>query len=202
MAVIILVRHGQTEFNRTDRFRGRLDVPLNETGLRQADMAAAAIRARYEVEAVYSSPLSRAVKTAEPIAWAFGLPVRILPGVGDFGYGDWEGRSFADVQAAYPEQYDLYLHRPHLARIPGAGSLLGLRRRASRAVEQVAELHPSGTAVMVSHRMVCRVLVCYLLGLGVRDLPRVELETASISVFEKRDDGWTALLIGDTCHLG
>jgi len=202
MARVILVRHGETEFNRTDRFRGRIDVPLNETGLCQAEMAARAVRERYRVSAVYSSPLSRAMRTAEPIARATGLSVQVLPGLLDFGYGEWEGKSFQEVEREYPEQYRLYLTQPHRAMIPGGESLRAFRGRVAAAVEWVASAHPAETVALVGHRMVCRVLVCYLLGLSNADLPRVELDTGSISLFEKRDgEGWVALLLNDTCHL-
>ncbi len=201
MSRIVLVRHGQTEFNRTDRFRGRIDVPLNETGVCQAEQAATAIAARYRVSAIYSSPLSRAVQTAEAIGRATRLTVQPLPGILDFSYGEWEGKSIAEVESDYPEQYRLFVARPHLARIPGGESMRAFRRRLASAVERVAAAHASGTVVLVGHRMVCRVLACYFLGLGNADLPRVDLETASISLFERRPEGWATLLLNDTCHL-
>jgi probable phosphoglycerate mutase len=80
---ILLVRHGQTEWNRVERFRGRADVPLNETGLAQAEATGRRIAAEWQPTAIYSSPLSRAVKTAEAIANHFALPVQIHPGLTD-----------------------------------------------------------------------------------------------------------------------
>lgn len=201
MTRLVLVRHGETEFNRTDRFRGRLDVPLNETGLRQAERAGQAIMDRFDVSAIYSSPLSRAMKTAEAIGRVLGLAVQPLPAIVDFSYGEWEGKSYREVEAAYPESYRFYLAEPHRAVIPGGESLRRLRRRVAAAVKEMAAAHPDETVVMVSHRMVCRMLVCYLLGLGNRDLWRVELDTASISLFEQQEPGWVMLQLNDTCHL-
>jgi len=74
MTRIILVRHGQTEWNRVERFRGRADVPLNETGLAQAEATGRRVASEWQPVAIYSSPLSRAVKTAEAIARHFDLP--------------------------------------------------------------------------------------------------------------------------------
>ena len=199
---LILVRHGETEFNRTDRFRGRIDVPLNEAGLWQAEMAAGAIRERYHVSAVYSSPLSRAMKTAEPIAREAGLVARSLPGLLEFSYGDWDGKSYEEVAKEYPEKYHLYLTEPRRAEIPGGENLDDFRRRVAAAVEQAVSSHPDETIVLVAHRLVCRMMVCHLLDLEDEKLPRLEVDNASISLFEKREpEGWVALLLNDTCHL-
>ncbi len=201
MSRLILVRHGQTEWNRVERFRGHIDLPLNETGIWQAEQAAKTIAAKCRVAAVYSGPLSRATRTAEAIGRAVGAAVQVIPALDDFSYGEWEGKSPEEVAAAYPDLYRLWQAQPDMASIPGGESLAGLRERAALAVEEVAVAHPAETVVMVSHRMVCKVLVCYLLGLENSHLSRVELDTASISLFEKREPGWTALQLNDTCHL-
>jgi phosphoserine phosphatase len=83
MTRILLVRHGQTEWNRVERFRGRADVPLNETGLAQAEATGRRVAAEWQPVAVYSSPRSRSVKTAEAIAKHFNRPVQIHPGLAD-----------------------------------------------------------------------------------------------------------------------
>ncbi len=201
VARIVMVRHGQTELNRANCFRGRIDVPLNEAGLRQARQTGLAVRERHDVAAVYSSPLRRAMQTAEAIGEAAGVAARAHPGLLDFSYGEWEGRHFEEVQRAYPDQYQLYLVAPHRARIPGGESLRTFRRRVAAAAESIAAAHPSETVVLVGHWMVCRVLACHFLGLGNAGLPRVFLDNASISLFERRRGGWTAMLLNDTCHL-
>jgi phosphoserine phosphatase len=202
MARLILVRHGQTEWNRVERFRGRIDVPLNEAGIWQAQRAARAIRARYQVTQVYTSPLSRAASTAEAIARAAGLPVQVLPEINDFSYGEWEGKSPEEVAGTDPEVYRIWQTQPHLVSIPGGESLAGLRKRAAAVAEKIAADHPAESVVVVSHRIVCKVLACYLLGLENSHLWRVDLDTASISLFEKSDGvDWVTMLLNDTCHL-
>jgi phosphoserine phosphatase len=88
---MILVRHGQTEWNRVERFRGRADVPLNETGLRQAVLTAERIACSWHPVAVYSSPLSRAQQTAQATARQFDLSVEVNEGLADIDYGKWQG---------------------------------------------------------------------------------------------------------------
>ena len=201
MARVILVRHGQTEWNRVERFRGHVDVPLNETGLQQAERAAEAIRGRYRVAAIYSSPLRRAMRTAEAIGRRTGVPVEPLSDIVDLSFGEWEGKPREEVKASYPELFRLYVAQPQHLRIPGGETVRQLRARTSAAVEKLAERHRDDTVVLVSHRMVCHTLVGYFLGLPISHLWRVLIDTASLSIFEKGRNGWVALLLNDTCHL-
>ena len=100
MAFVYLVRHGQTAWNKSEIFRGRADVPLNERGLKEAELAAEYFRGR-KVDAIYSSPISRAVQTAEKIAGVLGLKVRMHSGITDMSFGDWEGRPVHYVLPAH-----------------------------------------------------------------------------------------------------
>ncbi len=97
MTTVYLVRHGQTAWNKEEIFRGRSDIPLNETGLREAELAGEFLKSM-EVEAIYSSPLARAWQTAQKIAGFHGLDVRPLEGLTDMSFGHWEGRSLEEVK--------------------------------------------------------------------------------------------------------
>ncbi len=130
MTRIILVRHGQTEWNRVERFRGHADVPLNETGLAQAEATGLRIHGEWQPSAVFSSPLSRAVKTAEAIAKHFDLPVQIQSGLVDIDYGEWQGLSPDEVRARWPAELDAWYHQPDQAIIPDGETLAQLRRVA------------------------------------------------------------------------
>lgn len=201
MTRIVLVRHGQTEWNRHDRFRGHIDVGLNATGTRQAAEAGATIARRYHVSAIYSSPLSRAASTAAEIGRATEIPITTLAAITDFSYGEWEGKTPEEVAVAYPDAFRLWNERPHLAQLPGGESLEQLRDRACTAIEELAASRAGQTIVVVTHRMVAKVLACHFLGLPNSRVWNLEMATASISLFEKRDAGWVTLLLNDTGHL-
>ncbi len=201
MARVILVRHGQTEWNRAERFRGLVDIDLNETGAWQAERLGEAIAAGYQVSAVFSSPLVRAMRTAEAIARAVGVSVTSYPALVDFSYGVWEGKTPEEVEAAYPDVYRLWLTQPQRVKIPGGESLRNLRLRVSNALLRIVRDHPEGTVVLVSHRAVCKVLACYLLGLPNSQLWKLELDNGSYSIFEEWDVGWVTRLLNETCHL-
>jgi len=126
MARIVLVRHGQIEWNRVERFRGRADVPLNDVGLAQAEATGRRVAAGWRVSAIYASPLSRAVRTAEAIAAHFGLPVHVHPGLADIDYGRWQGLTPEEARARWPEEVDAWYHAPERAQIPGGETLAEL----------------------------------------------------------------------------
>ena len=185
MTKVILVRHGQTEWNREERFRGQIDVPLNETGLWQAEQTAKAIKRKYSISAIYSSPLSRATRTAEAIGRAVGVPVQPHAGVTEFNYGEWEGKTPQEVAVAYPDLYHLWLTQPHLVRIPGGDGVTQFRLRVAAAVDGIVAEHPTEDVVLVVHRMVGRALASHLLTQSDLCIPRLELNTGSISLFER-----------------
>jgi phosphoserine phosphatase len=201
MTTVILVRHGQTAWNEVERFRGRADVPLNEIGLAQARATGQHIAARWPVSAVYSSPLERAVKTAEAIAVHFHLPVRTHSGLADIDYGDWQGLTPDEVQARWPEALHTWLDAPHQARIPGGETLDALRVRAMNAVRELVAHHPEQTIVLVSHTVVNRVILLAVLGLGNDRFWRLRQDTCAINVFESDGKDYLVVLLNDTCHL-
>jgi probable phosphoglycerate mutase len=129
MTRIILVRHGQTEWNRVERFRGRADVLLNDTGLAQAEATGRRVAAEWNPTAIYSSPLSRSVKTAEAIAKHFSLVVQIHSGLSDIDYGEWQGLTPDEARSRWPEIVEAWYNAPHLARIPSGETLDDVRAR-------------------------------------------------------------------------
>ncbi len=202
MTRIFIVRHGQTEWNRVERFRGRLDVPLNEVGLAQAQATAARLAAQKDVVAVYSSPLSRAVRTAEPIAERLGLAVQPLAALDDLHFGEWQGRTPAEVAERYPDLYRRWELAPHTVQFPGGESLAALRNRAFPALLALAERHAGQACVVVSHKVVCKVLLSAALGLDESHYWQIELDNAAISTVESRHGLFVVTQLNDTCHLG
>lgn len=197
---IILVRHGQTAWNRDDRFRGRSEIELTDLGQRQAEAIAEQLAAA-PVTAIYSSPLRRAVQTAARIAARHNLEVRVEDGLVDVDYGAWVGLSAAEAAARYPDAWQLWLHRPQDLCFPEGECLRDVRRRAVAAVEALARRHRGETVVMVSHRVVCLLLVCHSLGLNESHLWRVDYDVAAISHLEVQNGRLTAFCLNDTCHL-
>jgi len=201
MTRFILVRHGQTEWNRVERFRGRADVPLNQNGLKQAEATGQRIAREWQVAAVYASPLSRAVRTAEAIAVHFSLPVHPHPDLIDIDYGEWQGFTPDEVAERWKSELDRWFQQPHLCHIPGGESLEDLRRRGLHAIHNLAKQHGGQTIVVVGHTVINRVILLAILGLGNDRFWHLRQDTCAINIFEEENGDFTLVSLNDTCHL-
>ena len=181
MAKIIIARHGQTAWNVDEVFRGRIDVELNETGIKQAELLGRYL-SRFKIDAVYSSPLARARKTAEMIAVHQRLKVEIAPGLIDLDFGAWQGLTVQEVKNRYRELYEKWANSPETVIFPSGESLLDVRKRAISVVGDVLAKY-QGMVVLVSHRVVNKVLVCALLGLDSSHFWNIRQDTCGITTF-------------------
>ncbi|MCX8117394.1 MAG: histidine phosphatase family protein [Desulfobacterota bacterium] len=197
---IYLVRHGQTAWNREEIFRGRTDVPLDETGLKQAELAGQYLSQR-KVDAIYSSPLQRAIQTAEKIARFHGLEVHPLKGLIDMSFGSWEGHAHQEIKETDPETYRRWREEPHLARLPGGETLDQVRERAMAALEEVIQRHPGESLVLVSHRVVNKVLLCGILGIDNSHFWQIAQDTTAINLIQYHQGRYVLALMNETCHL-
>lgn len=201
MTIFVLVRHGQTEWNRVERFRGRADVPLNDVGLAQALATAQRVGATWKPAAIYSSPLSRAVRTAQAIAERAGLDVHLHSGLVDIDYGEWQGLTPDEARQRWPEETANWYEAPEKACIPGGESLRELQRRAMAAVTEVGMRHPEETVVLLGHTVVNRLVLLGVLGLGLNRFWHLRQEPCAINVFEWDGRDFTLVSMNDTCHL-
>ncbi|NOZ87419.1 MAG: histidine phosphatase family protein [Deltaproteobacteria bacterium] len=199
MAVLVLARHGQTEWNKEQRFRGRADVPLDEVGLAEAEALASAFEGM-EIGGIYSSPLGRCKQTAGPLAKRLGLDVRVLPGLADIDFGSWQARQKDEIERQEAELYNLWLEHPEQVRFPGGENLEDVQARAMESIDRIVEENSAGAFVAVTHRVVCKVLVCGLLGIPLSLFWRIRQDAACIDVFEIDDKGATLVRLNDTHH--
>jgi len=212
---IILARHGQTGWNAgagSERFRGRTDLPLDDTGLAQAQALAARLvadRQDLPVAALYSSPLLRARQTLAPLAAELGRPAQAHPGLLDIDYGRFQGLTHREAADLYPELYRLWRAAPSRVRFPGGESLADLQARVRALLGEVAARHPGQALVLVGHEIVNKVLVCTLLGLDLDQLWRIRQDPAGLDLFRQKGPGplgrdgekWLVHCLNDTCHL-
>lgn len=207
MTRIILVRHGQTEWNRNERFRGHADIPLNATGMRQAEATGERVAAEWQLSAIYSSPLSRAVDTGQAIAdhlarsYQARTPVQPISNLSDIDYGDWQGLTPEEARLRWPMEINAWYTSPQTLQIPGGESLEDLRLRAMQAVDQIIKRHPGETIAIVGHTVINRVILLGMLGLGNERFWRLRQDTCAINVIEAENGAFTLVTLNDTCHL-
>ncbi len=185
--MVFLVRHGVTDWHDQGKVLGQRDIPLNATGTAQAEAVAEAL-SKVKIADVISSPLVRAVQTAELIGQRFGIQVARDPRFNDFRVGKWEGMKYEDISAS-PE-YQRFLADPMSERIPGGGeSMADIRKRAVGGVEQSIEDCPSGDGmVIVTHAGLIRVLLTHYAGSNPANYHRIRVSPASVSVLSFSDD--------------
>ncbi len=183
---VFLIRHGVTAWHAEGRVLGQRDIPLSQSGIAQAEEAAAALRGVKMAE-VLSSPLQRAIQTAEIIGQETGIEVARDPRLIDFQLGKWTGMTYADV--AKNEEYQRFVQQPESERIPGGESLDDIRRRAVAAVDQALRDNATGDALaIVTHAGIIRVLITHYMGSRPANYHRVRVSPGSISILGFTDD--------------
>ncbi|MFA4904731.1 MAG: histidine phosphatase family protein, partial [Desulfobaccales bacterium] len=147
---LILVRHGETQWNREHRVQGQGDLPLNESGKKQAELIAIALH-NERVEAVYTSPLRRALGTAEAINHFHRVGIKIIDGLKELDTGELDGVYASDMGARHPEFFRIWMADAALARMPGGESLPELQERVWNSIQSILNNSHSNTVVVVSH---------------------------------------------------
>ena len=199
MTEIIIARHGETEWNVSEIFRGRIDVNLNETGIKQAELLGQYL-SKKAIEAIYSSPLQRALKTAEIIAKHLGLKVKVEPGLIDFNFGRWQGLSHQEVKEKYKELYAEWTTHPERVIMPDGESLEDVRKRVIKVTNKVIKKH-KGTVVLVGHRVVNKIIICTLLGLDNSHFWKIKQDTGGITIFIYQNGQFILTRHNDTSYL-
>jgi broad specificity phosphatase PhoE len=201
MTTYLVVRHAETAWNREERFRGRADLHLDETGRKQAEAVARRIAAGYRPTAIFTSPLQRATQTAAVIGQHLGLKVEPHEDLIDLNYGDFEGLNSTEARSRYGGLYDTWLVAPHVVHFPNGESLNDLAQRVDRLMQQVGQDYPGETVVLVSHSAVCRVLLCRLLHIHCGHFWQFAVDPASLTVYQVDQGVGKLILMNDTSHL-
>jgi len=203
MPKFILVRHGESVWNSERRIQGSLDPELSPRGRRQTDLLVAHLGVHLSpaVAAIYASPLRRAAQTAEQIAGAYHLPVIHDPDLRELFLGAWEGKTVAEIQAAFPGLYEKWLEDPLAFPAPGGEDLRAFERRVVGAIQRMQRDHPRGDLIVVSHGGVIKALLCFALGLDIRHLFRLKQDNTAVSRIQLDGPSRRVLLLNDTCHL-
>ncbi|MCL0095029.1 alpha-ribazole phosphatase [Dehalococcoidia bacterium] len=204
MARLILVRHGETEWNKSFRYQGHSDIHLNDNGIEQV----ARVRDRLaseRIDIIYSSDLSRACETAEIIASMHGM-VEICqsPLLREMNFGQCEGMTFDEIKERYPGiagDPKAWRTRSPEVHLPDGESIAQLAARVARFAGKLKEHKPEETVLVVAHGGSLQVLICILLGISLEHWWQVRLSSASVTIMDISPEGATIVVLNDTCHL-
>ncbi|WP_054813324.1 bifunctional RNase H/acid phosphatase [Nocardia arizonensis] len=198
---LLLLRHGQTELSVQRRYSGRGNPPLTEVGREQAARAAAMLADKGDIAAVVSSPLGRTRETAGAVGAALGADVRVLDGLIETDFGEWDGLTFLEAAERDPDLHTRWLGDSSVAA-PGGESFDQVRERVEGVRRDLVALHPGANVVVVSHVTPIKTLLQLALGVGPSLLYRLHLDLASLSIAEFYPDGGASVrLVNDTSYL-
>ncbi|MBI5664499.1 MAG: alpha-ribazole phosphatase [Nitrospirae bacterium] len=212
MTRVYLIRHGETEGAESRRYKGHIDVPLSENGIEQIKRVAEYIMRDGDVgarravplqngnggvDAVYSSDLSRAIKSAEIIAGPHGLKPVIVEALKERSFGVWEGMSFDEIKEKWPDAFNAWAANPLKFSPMDGESTIEVRDRVIKAFEEIINKHNGQTIAIVSHGGVIRVLLSELLGMPLENIFRIAQDYAAVNVVEMWDYPVVKLINGD-----
>ncbi len=173
MTQLLLIRHGESQANLERVFAGHLDSPLTALGLAQAKSTGDFIAREYRVDAVYSSDLARAYETGCQTARHFGLAVEKETALREIFGGQWEGKTFCQLEEQFPEDYGRWQHNIGTARCTGGEAAQELAARIFAAVEKICRANPGKCVVIAAHAMGIRCLMWRLSGKPLDDMQQI-----------------------------
>jgi probable phosphoglycerate mutase len=198
---LYFLRHGETTSSQTGGYCGTLDPDLTPAGHEMAQDFAAVYR-DLAWEAVFCSPLKRAVATAQPLCEAVGLTPKLRDGLKEIAYGEWEGKTPDEVNREFHDKYVSWLADPGWYPPTGGERGVDIARRSSLVLDEIERSLPSGNVLVVSHKATTRIMLCSLLGIDVgRYRDRISLAVAALSIVEMTKQGPLLKLLGDRSHL-
>ena len=197
---LCIVRHGETAWNAEHRVQGQLDVPLNAVGEAQA-LAAARALAQERFDAVYSSDLERARKTAEPAASALGREVLLDRDLRERHYGVFERLTYAEVKTRYPEDYARFEAREPGFNFRTGESLKSFYDRSIAVVERIAGGHRDQSILVFTHGGVLDMFYRHVTGLGISAPRDFGIPNAGLNRLEFGARGWVIRAWADVAHL-
>jgi len=197
---LYLIRHGETDFNVEGRYQGQIDSTLSQRGRAQTECLAEAL-ARVPFRAIYSSPLSRSLETAQAIAARHALAVVPLDGLREVGMGEWEGLTEDEITARFGPVLTARRKDPEYVT-PGGGESLGaLQARGLATIRGLVARHPCEAIAVVAHGGLNKAILLGILGAPFSRYWAIRQDNGAINVLEFDDRGARVRLLNETAHL-
>lgn len=199
MTRIYLIRHGETEWNREGRLQGVSNILLSAEGIRQARLLAEHTPF-HTVDAIYSSDLSRAIRTAEILAEKFGLSVIEERGLRETNFGDWEGNLLADLAMQIPE-FEKFFTKPDKVHPPNGETFLESQARVMTALEEIVADNDGRSVLVVCHGAVIRLMICAALSMPIRKMWAIGQSNMAVNILHVEGGRAIVELLNSTAHL-
>ena len=197
---IYLIRHGETLWNKNQRFQGMIDTELSENGIRQAQKLARRLIGR-KFAAIYSSDLKRAFATAQEIATGSGMEITAEPRFREMSFGEWEGLDYSGLGKKWQGKMNGFFRDPMSVAIPGGESFDDFCNRVCSAFYEVVARHEGQDVLIVSHGGSIRAIIADILKFPAASFWSVRLENTAVSIIQVADGRFLLSKLNDTTHL-
>lgn len=197
---IFLIRHGETEWNRSGILQGNSDIALTAEGIHQAKMLAE--RAPFKAaDAIYSSDLIRAVETANILAEKFNLTLKIDSGLREANFGDCEGIPLNVLLAKHIGGFEQFFTRPDKVNPPNGETFLQCQARVVNTLEEIVAEHENQNVIIVSHGAAIRLMLCAVLNIPIRNMWAIAQFNMALNILRYDEGNFTVELVNGTAHL-
>ena len=200
MTQLILVRHGQTEWNAGGRYQGQSDVALSELGRRQASLLAKRFPSQH-LDAIYASDLVRARETAECVGKTFGVSVQPEKAFRELSFGDWEGLTYQEISSRWPEEAGKLFTAPDELSIPNGETFQELQKRALEKIAEICETHNNQTVGIFAHGAINKTILAGLMHIPLHYLWSLRQDNTAVNILRLEDGYVTVELLNSTAHL-
>ena len=197
--IIILMRHGETSWNKKSLLQGRTDIPLCDKGREQAKTLSKALSS-LSISAIYSSPLSRALETAQILGIPHSITPKTSEGFTELNYGEWEGKSPETLRTNASKQYRQWLVDPKEVIVPASERLSDVQLRVMKSFDSVVKENEGKLVALVGHGGVNRVMLLSLLQADLGSFWRIRQDTTCLNLIELSDQGPKISLMNWTAH--
>ncbi|MBL7156693.1 MAG: histidine phosphatase family protein [Candidatus Omnitrophica bacterium] len=183
MAQLILIRHGQTNWDREKRVQGALDIPLNAEGEKEAQKISVEL-SKFKIDNIYSSPVSCSVSTAREIAIPHNIKIKKLNELNELNHGVWQGLCIKDIKKRYKKQYNIWKLSPTSGRPPKGESIRDAYDRAISIMHKIVDKHKGEDTCLVSGGIILSLIKCYIKNADVEHIWKITPEEAWWEAFE------------------
>ncbi len=198
---LYFLRHGETVASKTGGFCGTSDVELTPEGKMMAKDFAVAY-SDLEWTAIFSSPMIRTIATAKPLCEIVGIEMQLRDGLKEINFGQWEGKTPAEVNQQYHDEYVRWQSEPGWNAPPDGERAIEIARRSSEVIEEIENSYQTGNVLLVAHKATIRIMLCTLLGIDVgRYRDRIDMPVAAVSLVEFCEQGPRLKKLSDRSHL-
>lgn len=189
---LYLLRHGETEGPKKV-YKGHIDVPLSKEGIKQVERVAEILRlfvgkSTLNNRIILSSPLERAVKTAEILGRALSIEYKTMEILKERGFGKWEGMALDQIVSLYPEEFERWRQNPARFSPPEGESTIDVSKRAKRAIEQILKEYRGYEVFITAHGGINRVILCNLLNIPLENIFKIEQDFACVNIIDFYDN--------------